>query len=78
MTDLRDKVDNWNEEEKQIKEKILDKKIPWHFRFCRGVLKTIYFGLKGANNFAERIVGKKKVDLIKKAKKKNLKKKDKV
>ena len=78
MTDLRDKVETWNEEEKQIKEKILDKKIPWHFRFCRGVLKTIYFGLKGANNFAERIVGKKKVDLIKKAKKKNLKKKDKV
>ena len=71
MTDLRNKVDNWNEEEKQIKEKILDKKIPWHFRFCRGVLKTVYFRLKDVNNFAEKIFGKKRVDLIKKTNKKN-------
>ena len=71
MTDLRNKVDNWNEEEKQIKEKILDKKIPWHFRFCRGVLKTVYFRLKDVNNFSEKIFGKKRVDLIKKTNKKN-------
>ena len=62
---LSDRVKDWKNEESQIKEGILDKKLPWHFRFCRGVVKTLWTILNGLNNFIRRHWGKKKVNLQK-------------